>query len=385
MSSKETPAGPGGWLHPGWWVPAAVGLVTAAAHIATADGYGYFRDELSVLFLGFGIVAGLIAARRWAPFRDRHLWLGGALAAALFAPHLAWQIVHDWPTVEFMTNAAQSKNAPLGPHEFLAAQLSLMNPVVAPVAVAGLWFYLGSAAGARWRSLGWAFIAVVVVMMVQNSKPYYLSPMYTMLFAGGAVAVSGLCRRPRLTWIPGVAIGVVAASGLALAPTAKPVLDVDGYLAYARALGIEASTDERKEVGRLPQFFADRFGWPELARTVGEVADSLPAQDRAGLCVFAENYGQAGAVDFFLGPAGPPAISGHNSYHLWGHDRCTGDVVIVIGGELDQIAQVFDAVDRAAVHTCGDCMPYENHKPIWVARRLETSWPALWPRLRHFD
>ena len=55
-------------------------------------------------------------------------------------------------------------------------------------------------------------------------------------------------------------------------------------------------------------------GWPEMARTVAGVVDGLPEAERARACVFGQNYGEAGAMEYF-GPALglPPAISAHNS------------------------------------------------------------------------
>ena len=165
----------------------------------------------------------------------------------------------------------------------------------------------------------------------------------------------------------------------------KPVLSTDTYLRYSAALGITPETGERHEMGRLPQHFADMRGWPELAASVARVYHALPATDRERACVFAQNYGEAGAVDVLGAPLGlPRAISGHNSYFLWGPRGCSGDVVIAIGGERRDYEEVFASVEQAAVHACTDCMPYENNLPIWVARGVRTSLAAVWPRVKHF-
>ena len=78
------------------------------------------------------------------------------------------------------------------------------------------------------------------------------------------------------------------------------------------------------------------------------------------------------------------AISGHNSYFLWGPRGCTGEVVIALGGERKDYEEVFASVERAAVHTCTDCMPYENNRPIWVARGARVPMSAIWPRVKRF-
>ena len=80
----------------------------------------------------------------------------------------------------------------------------------------------------------------------------------------------------------------------------------------------------------------------------------------------------------------PLAISPHNSYWLWGPGDCTGDVLIVIGDSREHLGSLFERVELGATYTCADCMPYENHKPIWIARDSYSSLEEIWPQLRSF-
>jgi len=168
-------------------------------------------------------------------------------------------------------------------------------------------------------------------------------------------------------------------------PFAKPVLSTDAFLRYSAALGIGPRSEERQELGRLPQHFADMHGWPELAAVLAQVHHALPPADRQRACIFVQNYGQAGAVDVLGAPLGlPRAISGHNSYYLWGPRGCTGEVVIALGGDRHGYEELFASVEQAAVHTCVDCMPYENNLPIWVLRGMRVPFAEIWPRVKHF-
>ena len=357
-----------------WWIP--FGLVA---------GLG-LENKLSILFLGFGIVVGLILTRDWKHFTQKGLWIGGALALVLFLPYVIWQAAHDWAVLEFMRRATEIKNLPLSPGEFLSAQLMQMNPVALPLVLAALAFYFLMPQGRPFRALGWACLAILTVMILQRAKPYYYAPAHTMLLAAGAVALVQLTDRPLMRWLKPTYALVIVLTGLALAPLAKPILPIESHVAYMDATGQAPSTDERKELGRLTQFFADRIGWEELAETVAGVYYGLPDAQRAEACIFAQNYGQAGAIDFFGPELGlPPAISGHNSYWLWGHRDCTGRAVIIIGGDLEDHQRTFARVDRATTYTCGDCMPYENNKPIWIGREPRMGIDEIWPAVRHYD
>jgi hypothetical protein len=94
---------------------------------------------------------------------------------------------------------------------------------------------------------------------------------------------------------------------------------------------------------------------------------------------------QAGAIDLFGPTLGlPKAISGHNSYFLWGPRGCTGEVIIIVGGERDEHAPDYASVEIGAIFTCTDCMPYENNKPIWIARGLKVPIRVAWPGTKDF-
>ncbi|UPJ46175.1 hypothetical protein IVB40_09435 [Bradyrhizobium sp. 40] len=74
------------------------------------------------------------------------------------------------------------------------------------------------------------------------------------------------------------------------------------------------------------------FGWREMAEKVSAAFNALPPQERANAVFFGRNYGEAAAIDVY-GPAfnGPPAISGHNNYYLWGPRGFDGSVVLIVG------------------------------------------------------
>jgi hypothetical protein len=81
----------------------------------------------------------------------------------------------------------------------------------------------------------------------------------------------------------------------------------------------------------------------------------------------------------------PRAISGHNSYWLWGTDGCSGRVLVGGGGDRDDHQRAFASVKEAEHFVCRDCMPYENNQALWVARQPRRSIAEIWPGTRHFD
>jgi len=344
-------------------------------------------NKISVLWLGAGLGVGILlsAERRW--LRTRWPWLAGGIAGLLGAPYLVWQVQNGWPTREFIHNATAEKMVQVSLGAFLHGQVETMNPFTLPLWLGGLAWLFFHPQGKRFRILAWAYLAVFVILVANgSSRAGYLSPAYTWLFAAGGAGAEAVLARWRVSWAGWVAVAVLLAGGVVGAPFALPLLPADRYVRYAAALGVQPATEERKELSALPQFFADFQGWPQIVDTLAGVYNLLPAGERPQARVLAPDYGVAGAVDFF-GPAHglPHAISGHNSYWLWGPDGWDGGPLIVVGWRQERLAELFGRVERAATIECGLCMPYENHRPVWVCRDPKVSIAAFWAQVKHYD
>jgi 4-amino-4-deoxy-L-arabinose transferase-like glycosyltransferase len=345
-------------------------------------------NKISVLWLGAGLFVGMLASpqRRW--LLTPGPWIAGAIAGVLFAPHVIWQMQNGWPTLEFLRHATSDKMIAVAPLDFFLGQMVTMHPFTLPLWLGGLVFLFVHPAGARYRLLGWMYVTVFLILMLNGaSRSGYLAPAYTWLFAAGGVAIEKvLGHRRRLAWLQPALIVVLLIGGALIAPLAIPVLPVNTFIRYATAIGVAPSAEERHELGPLPQFYADMHGWDAIVATVAGVYRRLPADDRAAARILAPDYGIAGAIDVLGRSQGlPPAISGHNNYWLWGPRDWDGRVLIVIGGDETRLRARFEQVDRVATLMCGYCMPYENDRPVWIARRLRGSVEAFWTAVKHYD
>jgi hypothetical protein len=342
------------------------------------------ETKVSVGLLGAGLAVGLLAARRVDVLRSKWLWLGGALAVALFLPYVLWEASHGWPTREFVAHAQAGKITRLSPLAYALAQAGMVGPVAALAAAAGLVWLLAARAARSFRALGWSALVVLTVYAFSIAKPYYFTPAYTLLFPAAGVALE-LWTAGRFARSLRTLVLLASASVLFAAPLAKPLLSEDRYRAWSAWLGVELEAGENHARGRLPQLFADMHGWRELAETVAAVHRTLPASEQPTTCVYGQNYGEAGAIDFF-GPALgiPRAVSGHNNYWFWGWDGCSGDPILIVGGRREDHLRAYSSVEPAAVFRCDECMPYENGLTIWIARGLLRPPGEIWRSTRHF-
>ncbi len=275
------------------------------------------------------------------------------------------------------------------PAEFLIEQIVTMQPTTLPLWLAGLSFYLFAREGRPYRALGWIYVVLFVLFVALNAKFYFLAPAYPVLFAAGSVAIERFFgRHRRWRWALPIYASVLAISGVLVAPiTVVPVLPVDTLARITGDLGGDAGIEvETREVTELPQNFADRFGWEDMTETVASVHDWLPPEERSEVCVLTGNYGEAGAMDFFGDNHGlPKAISGHNSYYLWGPRGCSGETVVSVGVPRERLEEVFGRIERADTVRCRYCMPDEDGLPVYVCRDPKLPFEEAWPRFKHYN
>jgi hypothetical protein len=340
-------------------------------------------NKHSMAFFAVCLALGVLLTPARRLMASRWLALGVLLAIVLVLPHLLWQIRHGWPMFELLRNGQLYKNAPFTLGEFLLGQLLLLHPFSAPLWLAGLGFLLLAPAGRPYRACGLGFVLLVGLYILLRAKAYYMVPAYPVLLAAGAVVTERAVRRPalRATVLAAGAVGFAA-----LVPMALPVLPEDTFISYQRALGLEPPRVERHEQGALPQHYADQHGWEELVAAVAEVYGRLPPEQRARTALFAQNYGQAGAIDWLGRAHGlPPARSGHNNYFLWGPGDEPGHI-IVLGGRREELERVCEQVELAGRMPHNPyVMPYEDELPLYLCTGLKVPLATLWPDVKHFE
>ena len=354
------------------------------------------ENKHTMLLFGFALVAGLLLTPERRLLANRWLPLGGLIAFNLFLPNLLWNLAHHFPFFELLRNIREDgRDVQFSPLQFLALQAVLVFPLSFPLWTGGLLRLLANREARPYRALGWAYLIALGVLLLTHGKVYYLAPAYSMLLAAGAVSLEERLRRlrslrtpaPRAErWLkPALATGLLL-TGALFAPTALPILPPETYLRYTEALGIAQPKIENRGTGPMPQLFADRFGWKEMAETVARVYHALPEGERQRTAIYANDYGEGGAIDYYGPTLGlPKAIGGHVSYWLWGPRAYTGETLIVLGDDSEGIDRHFEEVHEVAEIGHPYAMRQE-HFTLYLCRKPK-GWRSLqeiWPRLKEF-
>jgi 4-amino-4-deoxy-L-arabinose transferase-like glycosyltransferase len=368
-----------------WWVVAAYCTIRLLRSenprwwlaIGAAIGLGMLT-KYTMAFCVAGLVAGVLVTSARLYLRSRWLWGGAALALLIVLPNILWQAQHGFVSLEFLATIHARDVASGRTQGYLVEQLFVSaSPVTIPLWVAGLWFYLFSPAGRRFRPLGWMYVVAFVLFFIAQARSYYLAPAYPMLIATGAVVGErwlGPLRATRARFVRSAtwtALGAGAVLGGALMLPIAPV--------GSRLWELSSAVHDN---------FVEQIGWPELVATVAAVYAALPADERSGTAILAGTYGEAGAISLYGGAAGlPPVISGVNSYWSRGYGDPPPRSLIVLGFHREAVERLFESCDLAGRLTNHYGVRNEetrDHPDIFVCRGPRQPWPALWSRLRRF-
>ena len=338
------------------------------------------NNKYSMAFFGGGVLIGLLLTRHRRMLLEKWIWLGGAVAFLLIVPNLVWNVQHHFPFAQLMANVASSgRNVSLTPWQFFRQQIQGLLPLTFPIWLSGLGFLLLNREGRPFAPLGWTYLVILIAMMAApNGRTYYVAPAYPMLLAGGSVAIEAWLSRPRLEWVKPTYAIALWALGAVVAPVVVPVLPVETFIRYSKAMHLSQPRIETHRLGPLPQFYADMYGWEEMVQLVARAYNALPPAERARTLIVAGNYGQAGALDLFGRKYSlPNAISSHQNYYYWADLNQPADTIIDLGESREHLTQIFRDVKPAGQVYHPYSMPYE-HFTIYLCRGLKYPIKDVW-------
>jgi hypothetical protein len=347
---------------PRWWL--AIGAVI---------GLG-LETKYSIVFYIAGILVGVVftPARRF--LATGWFWAGVAIAFVIFLPNVVWLIRHDFISYTFLQHihardVGEGRAAGYWSNQFLADA----NVAATPLWIAGL---IGYARNRRYRVLAWMYVVPLALFFAGKGRFYYMAGAYPMLLAMGAVIAERWLRRlPRWGRVGVECVYFATFVFIAVLVCAKimPIASSGPLKDYA----LRNSGDLREEIG-----------WNQLVRTVAQIRDSLPADERAHLGITTGNYGEYGAIEI-LGRAYhlPEPIGTTNSEWYWGYPTPPPTTLIVLGLTREEADSIFTGC-RLAGHN-GNSLGVKNeeseyHPDIFLCGPLRFPWAAAWKRHRDF-
>jgi len=168
----------------------------------------------------------------------------------------------------------------------------------------------------KYRFVFWSYVIAIGLYLFLKAKSYYAIGLYPILIAFGSVYLEALLTNGwKKTLKP---VGVIVVIGLFVPmyliafPTKSPS-EIEKNNTIYKKFGLLRWEDGKDH--SLPQDFADMIGWSELAKKVDSVYEQL--QDKENTLVLCDNYGEAGAINYYSKSKNINAVSMNADYINW--------------------------------------------------------------------
>jgi 4-amino-4-deoxy-L-arabinose transferase-like glycosyltransferase len=301
-------------------------------------GFGLL-SKYSVAFYLASLLPAMRITKQRTIFRNKHLYYSMGIAFIIFLPNLIWQFIHHFPVAYHMRELTSTQLQYLSSADFLKDQLLMFLPCCY-IWVTGFFYLLLNPKGRPYQFLSWAYLGVIIMLIYFHGKNYYALGLYPVLFGFGSLAIERWAAGGRffLRYILSV---ITILLGTYFIFIGLPVLTPEKLVAFyekthAKGKGILRWEDQQDHP--LPQDFADMLGWEEMAQKTALAFHSLDSVQQKNTFIFCDNYGMAGAINYyrkkyFL----PEAYSDNASFLYWIPDSLTFQNLVLVESDPNEM------------------------------------------------
>ncbi len=276
---------------------------------AVAVGVG-FLNKYNVVFLVAGLLPAMVISSYRKLFVNRYFYYAIALALLIILPNLIWQVQHNYPVVHHMKELNDHILANGDRKAFLFTQLLFFigsDPVILAAFVA----FAVYKPFRQYRIIGCTYLFTMLIFTWLRAKDYYAFGLYPVLLAFGPVYIERICATGWKRYIVPALVALNLILFFPLVQAVFPVLapgDIEKKGEKFKALGLLRWEDGKDHP--IPEDFADMLGWKEMADKTLAVYKQLPDSEKTRTLVLTDNYGEAGAINYFNRGQMPPGAPG---------------------------------------------------------------------------
>ncbi|GGB94906.1 glycosyltransferase family 39 protein [Dyadobacter sediminis] len=255
-----------------------------------------FLNKYNIVFLVAGLVPALLLTEHRKIFYNKHLYIAALAAFLIISPNLIWQYQHHFPVLHHMKLLAETQLVNVSRWGFLKEQLLFFITSLFVLLAAFVSFFVYPAFK-KYQVFFWSFVFTLVLFIYLRAKSYYAVGLYPVFIAFGSVYLEKVFTK-RLFWLRPVSVIFILVFFIPMFRVAFPIKNpsvIAKDSAVFKKLGLLRWEDGKDH--KLPQDYADMLGWRELAQLV----DSSYAKinDKKHTLVLCDNYGQAGAINYY--------------------------------------------------------------------------------------
>jgi Dolichyl-phosphate-mannose-protein mannosyltransferase len=289
-----------------------------------------FLNKYNIVFLAAGLLPAVLLTPQRNVLTNRHFYFACLFALLLISPNLFWQYQNGFPVVHHLQELAATQLVHVERTTFLKDQLLFFTGAIF-VIIASMYALLLYPAFKKYKAFFWALPFTLLIFIYLKAKSYYAMGLYPVYIAFGSVYLSEQFNTGWKKYLKPVFIVLPVLFFMLLYKIAFPNKSPDYIVKHSgihKKLGLLRWEDGKDH--DIPQDFADMLGWKELAVKVDSIFSTLPNPDET--FVLCDNYGQAGAINYYKTNPKLTAHSFNADYVNWlSYDKKIVDAILVKG------------------------------------------------------
>ena len=274
-----------------------------------------FLNKYNISFLLAGLIPALLLSEHRKIFLNKHFYLAFLAAILIISPNLVWQYQNGLPVVHHLETLANTQLINVNRFDFLKEQSLFFSGSIFVIIIAFISFF-SHTPFKKYRLFFWSYFFTIAIYFYLKAKGYYAIGLYPILLAFGAIYLEKLLSKGWWRMLRPVFILIPVLLMIPMSRIMLPILSPTEIIAKKEVfqkfglLRWEDGIDHD-----LPQDFADMRGWKELAGIVDSAFDSIIEKENT--LIHCDNYGQAGAINFYGTQKYAEALSFNADYINW--------------------------------------------------------------------
>jgi hypothetical protein len=334
-----------------------------------------FLNKYNIVFLMIGLLPAIVITEHRTIFRNKQFYYAMLLASLLVLPNLNWQYLNGFPVFKHLDELARTQLVNVNRFDFVKEQLLFFMGSLFVILAAFVAFIIYRPYR-KYRIFGLSFLFTISLFVYLKAKGYYAIGLYPIFLAFGAVYLEQLLSGKRIKYLRPVILALPILMFFPLLQIAFPNHSPQEIMQHPQKykdFGLLRWEDGKDH--DLPQDFADMQGWKELTQKVDSAFNQI--SDPNHTLIYCDNYGQAGAINYYSKIKGIGAVSLNADYINWFRlDKEIRNVIRVKeindnGKELVVSKPYFDSVKRFGEIT--NEFAREKGTSIYVLKNAKTD------------
>jgi hypothetical protein len=306
--------------------------------MALAAGFGIL-SKYNIIFLLAGLLPAFLLTEHRKIFLNKRFYTGLGIIFIIILPNMIWQYQNNYPTIHQLQDLARTQLVNVKRMDFIKEQFIffISSLVIILAAFIAFFFYPPFK---KYRLVFFSYVITLSLFIFLKAKSYYAIGLYPVLMSFGSVYLEKILATGWRKYLRPVVIILVAGLSIPFILVGFPFLSpaqIQKNSQRYKAFGLLRWEDGKDH--SLPQDFADMIGWSDLAKKVDKTYSKLA--DKTHTLVFCDNYGQAGAINYYSTFKNINAVSFNADYINW----------IPLDKEIKNIILVKEALDDDSTRT----------------------------------